>query len=661
MIGTVLMAALSLTQADSASLDNALDASLGVAGLNRSTARFDLGLMDVYREGSFASPFSEAAIRDPWRVPFLADIVRNEITLNAGQPWKTLSSVARLTGNAPRRDLIGNPAQPAIDAAQSPSSLGVALQKMARRGLIPGTPPPLDGVPVDVQRAAALVIEAALEVEPMRAAALFGLDPDAAYRRETTPGATDDPLSYRTAMAFMERVQMSYLFAMGQDTVAGAMAASDLVANVPADRAYEWRMSTAWGEIVLSGGKDDNHTNPRTFLIIDTGGNDTYLNLPANSAADQPFSIVIDAHGSDAYVSDAGLTGKPVREATTRASGRGRVGPGCAVLGVVVLVDRRGNDLYRSARSSFGSATFGTSYLYDADGDDIYDVYADSLGYGKFGLGVVEDVAGNDRYFGFTQMQGCGLVGGVGLLIDRAGNDRYEAETKVIDFPSPQTTAQNVTMGQGAGTGLRMDFINGRSLAGGTGILFDLRGEDRYVGAVFAQGVGYWRGVGMLWDGDGKDEYSAQWYAQGAAAHFAVGYLHDAGGDDTYRVFMNMGPAAGHDFSVGMLLESSGNDLYSAGNLSLGAGNANGIGALLEMNGNDTYETQGPLALGRASEAPTGTFRERALTLGFLFDAAGQDTYPARFPRARNGARELNVTVQRPLATESQLGVFFDR
>ena len=57
------------------------------------------------------------------------------------------------------------------------------------------------------------------------------------------------------------------------------------------------------------------------------------------------------------------------------------------------------------------------------------------------------------------------------------------------------------------GNGRRGDYLDGHSLAGGVGILFDQEGIDHYVSGVFGQGVGYWEGVGILWDAAGDDVY----------------------------------------------------------------------------------------------------------------------------------------------------------
>jgi hypothetical protein len=183
-------------------------------------------------------------------------------------------------------------------------------------------------------------------------------------------------------------------------------------------------------------------------------------------------------------------------------------------------------------------------------------------------------------------------------------------------------------LAQGFGFGIRADFTDGHSLAGGIGILVDGMGDDRYDCGVFGQGGGYWFGAGFLADLGGRDEYRGIWYTQGAAAHFALGGLLDRSGDDTYRTEINMGPGAGHDFSLGVLFDLEGDDRYEGGGLALGAGNANGMGILADFQGDDEYRMSGTDGLGYANRANLGGMRDYMRCLGFFFDGAGSDTYP---------------------------------
>jgi hypothetical protein len=435
--------------------------------------------------------------------------------------------------------------------------------------------------------------------------------------------------------------------------------AQETVQSVAEGEKYSVQFETIWGRIVLSGGGDNLHDGKNVLLLIDTGGNDTYINAPTNDSVSNWLSVAIDTRGNDRYVSDAALIDAALTTWDNRKDGRAKPGPCSATFGFSFLVDSRGDDLYRSHSSAFGSASFGVSMLVDKQGNDSYDSYGDSQGFGKFGIGILEDWEGKDRYLGFTQVQGVGLTGGIGALIDRAGDDTYIANDSVLDFPSPQSDRHNVSMAQGAGYGVRSDYLTGHSLSGGIGLLYDQDGNDTYSCAVFGQGTGYWEGVGILWDEKGDDKYHGIWYVQGAAAHYAIGYFEDLDGTDTYRADMNMAQGAGHDFSTGYLLDRSGNDTYTAPNLSLGAGNANGIGVFVDFIGDDNYISSG-LTLGKASESTKGSMRERAICLGLFMDLGGKDEYPGAASWAKDGARTANWTDRGPYPAESQVGVFWD-
>jgi hypothetical protein len=435
--------------------------------------------------------------------------------------------------------------------------------------------------------------------------------------------------------------------------------AQEIVQSVPASERFGVEIETVWGRIVLSGGTDSQHQGTNVMVLIDTGGNDTYFGAPSNDSVSNWLGVVIDTNGDDKYVSDPSLADSTIAAWEKRKEGRATPGPCSATFGLSYLFDSRGSDLYRTHRNGLGSASFGLAMLVDKEGADTYDSYADSQGYGKFGIGILEDHGGNDRYLGFTQVQGVGMVGGLGALIDRGGDDTYIANDTVLDFPSPQSDVHNVSMAQGAGYGVRSDYLTGHSLSGGIGLLYDQDGKDSYQCGVFGQGTGYWEGVGVLWDEKGDDKYHGVWYVQGAAAHFAVGYLEDVDGTDVYSATMNMAQGAGHDFSTGTLLDRAGNDIYTAPNLSLGAGNANGIGIFADLLGNDKYTSVG-LTLGKASDPARGSIRERALCLGVFVDLDGSDTYPASATWAKNGARTANWADRGPFPPESHVGVFWD-
>ena len=512
-----------------------------------------------------------------------------------------------------------------------------------------------------MRQAAALVAYAAMDAVRYRRAAFANvIDLHEAFDREITVQPTEDnPQVYQELVSFYRSVEMHYLYAAAQDMARAVSKAMAMAQAVSADEQYGFEIATSWGRIVLSGGGDSDHDGEGTMLIIDTGGNDRYINAASNQSTNNWISVCIDTHGNDLHLSNRALANVNLADWPDRGKGRAKPGPASATFGLSYLIDAEGSDIYRTHRSGLGSATFGVAMLIDMAGADTYDAYADAEGYGKFGLGVLEDHAGDDRYLGFTQVQGVGITAGVGALIDRDGDDEYIANDTVIDFPSPQSAEHNVSRAQGAGYGWRSDYLTGHSLSGGVGILYDQAGDDEYECAVFGQGTGYWESIGILWDEKGDDYYHGLWYVQGGAAHYAIAYLEDLEGRDTYVADMNMAQGAGHDFSIGYLIDRSGNDAYAAPNLSLGAGNANGIGIFVDFLGDDAYTTSGT-TLGKANPSTQGSIRERALCLGVFMDLAGKDTYPSLLTWAKDGARTANWTTKGPYPAESQVGVFWD-
>ncbi|MCG9895294.1 MAG: hypothetical protein MH204_07455 [Fimbriimonadaceae bacterium] len=660
---TSLIAAALLAQSPEAPvLDDALRSALGLARLSPATARFDPSILEFYRQGEFANPMARAATDDPWRASFLVSGVRRQLFVSGERPEETIGVLSRMIGQGAGRDFAGNPVQGVVQRINREGALAAALERMKLKGWITGPLPSVAAVPEEVQRGAALVLETIIDAENYRQAAFSRFENlDDAFRLETsTPSASDDAQLYARRMEFGRRADMSYLHAAGQEIAAAAVQARTLIGSTGRSVDYRFEIETRLGLIRLGSRSVSTHGDTPTLLIIDTAGSDTYLNVPSNPSARHWASVVIDTDGDDRYLSSQALAETRVGAWGGRTAERLKIGPGKAAFGVTVLVDGAGDDLYRSARPGLGAADFGCSYLLDASGNDRYDAYADALGTARFGIGILEDLAGDDVYSGFTQVQGVGLTAGAGLLIDRAGNDEYTAAASPVDFPSAQVEGQNLSMAQGAGVGFRADYLNGRSQAGGVGILYDVQGTDRYTASVFAQGVGYWMGLGVLWDDSGADRYSAAWQAQGSGALYGLGLLEDRDGNDDYSVSRFLGQGAGQDFGIGILVDFLGNDTYSSGAISTGAAGDSSLGIFADMDGEDRYRTGG-ISLGYAADSTQGGLRDRALALGVFLDMNGRDDYGDSQPWASNGNRSVNWRIQNPRPEESRLGIFVDR
>ncbi len=354
--------------------------------------------------------------------------------------------------------------------------------------------------------------------------------------------------------------------------------------------------------LMLIGSKADDrydHANDkrlkdrRIAFILEPGGNDIYeLGLWADWQ--HPLYAIIDLAGDDIYRNNqpAGLF-----------SVIGGIGSSC---------DLAGNDLYQSDDFAF-CAFLGINIHRDKSGDDIYRSGMFAQGAAMFGLALLLDEKGSDSYSATSYAQALGGTMAVGALLDYEGDDLYYIGGKYLHKPLMPIDYRS--MGQGMGFGFRPDY------AGGLGLLYDHSGNDKYIGGVYAQGVGYWYAGGVLIDESGNDVYNAIYYPQGSGIHLAYGMLFDGEGDDNYYTRNGPGQGAGHDWSLGILIDKAGNDAYSipGGN---GLGLSNSVGIFVDSSGDDRYERKNDSSLGYANlSRGTGG-------IGLFLDAGGKDTYP---------------------------------
>ena len=354
-----------------------------------------------------------------------------------------------------------------------------------------------------------------------------------------------------------------------------------------------------WGLMVLGSIGDDTY-NPskypilgreRLCAIIDPAGDDTY-EVPLFSSANHPFYFFSDFWGKDVYRSSAPSF--------------------FALAGLGYSHDGDGNDLYELGDFSFAAA-LGMGVHRDFSGDDHYQGGLFSQGAAICGVFLLADTLGDDVYKAHTMSQAFGSTLGAGVLADYSGADLYYLGGKYTHAPLMPNDYR--TMGQGMGFGMRS------ALAGGLGLLYDKDGNDRYIGGVYAQGVGYWYATGVLIDEGGNDIYNAVYYPQGSGIHMAVGFLYDHEGDDAYYSRNGPGQGAGHDWSSGMLVDGAGNDAYSihGGN---GLGLSNSLAIFVDKSGDDRYERI------EAQNYGNGAFSRSTGSIGLFLDAGGKDLYP---------------------------------
>lgn len=435
------------------------------------------------------------------------------------------------------------------------------------------------------------------------------------------------------------------------------------LASIPDATFAPFEADTPIGAVVVHDSAADTYKKgsaaDRSLLLFDLGGDDTYEVQAGASDDRHPVSVAVDVRGKDSYgyavladTADGDLLPSDGKGRYHSASAPdkdygpitlsrvARQGAGLAGIGLLLDLGTEG-DHYRSLAVSQGFAAVGVGVLYDAGGDDVYEAEAGAQGAAMFGVAALIDAGGNDSYSSFSMSQAFGGAEGAAALIDGGGDDAYTVD--VGDpmlgghplYYSPQLPgAGNSSMSQGAAQGRRpQSDTDAAYMAGGLGVLYDAWGSDRYTGSVFAQGVGYWQGLGVLIDGAGDDTYDALWYIQGSTAHYALSVFLERGGDDQYNPTLH--PVAtsigvGHDFSASVHLDEGGNDHYRAPGLSLGSGNINGIGCLLNLGGDDVFDAAGDPTLGAgnySAEAPFGIDRQGAPTIGIFVHTGGKGTY----------------------------------
>jgi hypothetical protein len=419
----------------------------------------------------------------------------------------------------------------------------------------------------------------------------------------------------------------------------------------------DYRLETNAGLILVRDAGPTTWDEQADILLqIDLGGDDDYLGeVASNTSAQNPVSLAIDLGGIDTYHYESVATlydqpGLLPADADGRYMGDGQYGnytlsrrfrQGAARNGIAMLFDLGGaNDHYQSLRGSQGYAHMGVGVLFDDGGDDIYEGEAAVQGSAQYGIGLAVDAGtGIDARRAFTYAQGFGWVGGAGVLVDGGGDDTYLCDIGDPNqgglpvYYSPQLPQLgNSSFCQGAGFGRRNDSSTTQSQAGGIGILHDAGGNDAYDASVFAQGTGYWEGTGILSDGGGADRYDAAWYVQGGVAHYAVGMHVDLGDEsdefNQLRDSVSVNQGSGHDYSLGVLINEGGDDVYRITGLSSGASNCNGIGLFVDNGGDDLYLAVSELSsgVGNISNECLAA-RPDAVSIGIMLDAGGTDEY----------------------------------
>lgn len=381
----------------------------------------------------------------------------------------------------------------------------------------------------------------------------------------------------------------------------------------------DWQWPTPWGELRIdTTGTNREHRLHDPLLVVDVGGDDRYVFTGRTQS--NRIAVLLDLGGNDRY------------EAATPCGDAA-----CGLLGYGLLWDTGGDDRYEGGWLAQGAAVFGAALLLDEAGNDRYQATGMAQGFAWAGAALLADLGGDDHYLASTYAQASAGPGAAAVLLDAAGNDRYLLQATPVVLRSPQLPDRNTSMGQGAGWGLR-EAGQAPGIAGGTGVLLDLAGDDHYSAQVFAQGAGYYFGVGVLVDGQGSDRFDAAWYAMGAAAHAGAGVLLKEGwGDDRYSASHSTSLGAAHDGALAYFRDDGGDDHYQLGNLGLGAAQDASVAMFVDAGGDDHYDGAGPPchAFGLARHSVEGPSLPDGIGLGLFLDLGGRNRYPQACPQAR--------------------------
>jgi hypothetical protein len=379
------------------------------------------------------------------------------------------------------------------------------------------------------------------------------------------------------------------------------------------------RFDTPLGPVVIAGFGNDRHTKDAA-LLIDLGGNDTYTNNAGGTGRGGGVALCIDHSGNDHYLApDSSYV------------------QGFGFLGIGMLVDLAGNDVYKAKHFSQGAGILGVGVLWDKAGSDTFSAHTFCQGAGMFGLGMMLDDAGDDVYDCASNGQGSATTLGLGILSDLEGNDKY----RLACDTTKDAMGGIPGYGQGGALSFRAYPWEKKLVAyGGVGMLVDDKGNDDYVSKGWnCQGGSYIMSLGVLVDNEGNDHYDCG-TGQGSGIHVTNAILIDKKGDDVYEGGFRAG-GSGSDRSPGFLIDYEGNDTYKSATSSYGtACKPFAYSLFIDYKGDDKYiceKPKGPVLM-NDWHSFGGVWPEsdpNAWPYAISLDLGGNDTYHVR-NRANN-------------------------
>ncbi|HEB60362.1 MAG TPA: hypothetical protein ENJ06_00900 [Phycisphaeraceae bacterium] len=361
-------------------------------------------------------------------------------------------------------------------------------------------------------------------------------------------------------------------------------------------------------KVVIAGPGNDRHTEDADFLL-DTGGDDYYINNAGGTGGTHPTCLCVDLSGNDIY------------EAASAVQGAGFLGTG-------LLADLAGDDRYEAEHHAQGAAYFGGGMLIDLAGDDFYHASHFVQGAAAFGISLLYDESGNDIYVADGFAQAASTTQGGALLLDSGGNDNFTCGGARENFWSTR-----LGIGQGGASGVRdYPWNNKPTFYGGVAILDDEEGNDSFYTPLFGMGGAYVLGAGIHINGGGNDHFTGGPETMGAVVHLAAGLFIKYNGDDVYNAGWGALGVAG-DRGAGVFIDTAGNDKYHADGHCVGtARKPKAVGLFADLSGDDHYTFSGN-SCGRFLMPADPENYPRA----FFIDLGGNDTYPDKYDELMRG------------------------
>ncbi len=129
--------------------------------------------------------------------------------------------------------------------------------------------------------------------------------------------------------------------------------------------------------------------------------------------------------------------------------------------------------------------------------------------------------------------------------------------------------------------------IGNSQIGPGAGAAIDLQGNDVYGDPANPRSCGINGGadvgLGILIDRSGTDYYTAGHHGVNGAAHFGVALLFDNSENDFYRGTDQAVNGGGEFYGIGLLVDGAGNDLYTGQKYGVNGGGARGAGLLVDL------------------------------------------------------------------------------